>query len=88
MYTNENLFVYNKIKKTTIQLVAIRFELSELNKIKNGYFASGDCTISRRNRTPFFDRYDNQKYISKPLLNLVTTIQTIKDTADYKIRMM
>jgi hypothetical protein len=55
MYTNENLFVYNKIKENkTIRLVAIRFELSELNKIKNGYFASGDCTISRRNRTRFF----------------------------------
>jgi hypothetical protein len=26
----------------------------------------------------FFDRYDNQKYISKPLLNLVTTIQNNK----------
>jgi hypothetical protein len=39
MYTNENLFVYNKIKKDnkTIGLVAIRFELSELNKIKNGF---------------------------------------------------
>jgi hypothetical protein len=50
MYTNENLFVYNKIKKKTqktIGLVAIRFELSELKKKKMDILRLA-CTTSSR----------------------------------------
>lgn len=90
MYTNENLFVYNKIKKDnkTIGLVAIRFELSELNKIKMDILRLGLVLLVVGIGLAFLIAMIIKKYISKPLLNLVTTIQTIKDTADYKIRMV
>lgn len=88
-FTNENLFVYSKIKKDdkTIGLVCIRFELSELNKIKIDVLRLGIVLLIVGIGLAFLIAMIIKKYISKPLLNLVTGIQQIKDTGDYKIRM-
>ncbi|MFV8325633.1 PAS domain S-box protein [Flavobacterium sp. ZS1P14] len=90
MFTNENLFVYNKIKKDnkTIGLVCIRFELSELNKIKMAVLRLGIVLLIVGIGLAFLIAMIIKKYISKPLLNLVTVIQQIKDTGDYKTRMV
>jgi PAS domain S-box-containing protein len=89
-YTNKNLFVYNTIKKEneTVGLVAIRFELSELNKIKMDVLRLGVVLLVVGIGLAFLIAIIIKKYISKPLLNLVNTIETIKETADYKIRMV
>lgn len=88
-FTNENLFVYSKIKKDnkTIGIVSIRFELSELNKIKMDVLRLGIVLLVVGIGLAFLIAMLIKKYISKPLLNLVAVIQQIKDTADYKIRM-
>ncbi|MDI6032564.1 PAS domain S-box protein [Flavobacterium sp. LB2P84] len=88
-FTNENLFVYSKIKKDnkTIGLVCIRFELSELNKIKMDVLRLGIVLLVVGIGLAFLIAMIIKKYISKPLLNLVTVIQQIKDTSDYKTRM-
>ncbi|HEX9150735.1 MAG TPA: CHASE sensor domain-containing protein, partial [Flavobacterium sp.] len=90
MFTNENLFVYNKIKKDnkTTGLVCIRFELSELNKIKMDVLRLGIVLLLVGIGLAFLIAMIIKKYISKPLLNLVTVIQKIKDTGDYKTRMI
>jgi PAS domain S-box-containing protein len=90
MFTNKNLFVYNKIKKDnkTIGLVCIRFELSELNKIKMDVLRLGLVLLVVGIGLAFLIAMIIKKYISKPLLNLVTVIQQIKDTGDYKTRMV
>ena len=89
-FTNENLFVYSKIKKDnkTIGLVCIRFELSELNKIKMDVLSLGIVLLIVGIGLAFLIAIMIKKYISKPLLNLVTVIQQIKDTGDYKTRMV
>lgn len=89
LFTNENLFVYSKIMKDkeTIGLVCIRFELSELNKIKIDILRLGIALLIVGIGLAFLIAIIIKKYISKPLLNLVTGIQQIKDTGDYKIRM-
>ena len=89
LFTNQNLFVYSKIKKDkeTIGLVCIRFELSELNKIKMDVLRLGIALLIVGIGLAFLIAIIIKKYISKPLLNLVTGIQKVKDTADYKIRM-
>ncbi|MDI5897998.1 PAS domain S-box protein [Flavobacterium yafengii] len=88
-FTNENLFVYSKIKKDnkTIGLVCIRFELSELNKIKMDVLRLGIVLLVVGIGLAFLIAMIIKKYISKPLLNLVTVIQQIKDTSDYTTRM-
>ncbi|MES2853941.1 MULTISPECIES: PAS domain S-box protein [unclassified Flavobacterium] len=88
-FTNENLFVYSKIKKDnkTIGLVCIRFELSELNKIKMDVLRLGVVLLVVGIGLAFLIAMIIKKYISKPLLNLVTVIQQIKDTSDYTTRM-
>ena len=90
LFTKQNLFVYNKIKKdkTTIGLVCIRFELSELNKIKMDILRLGIVLLIVGIGLAFLIAMIIKKYISKPLLNLVTVIQQIKDTGDYKTRMI
>jgi len=89
-FTNENLFVYSKIKKDnkTIGLVCIRFELSELNKIKMDVLSLGIVLLIVGIGLAFLIAMIIKKYISKPLLKLVTVIQQIKDTGDYKTRMV
>jgi PAS domain S-box-containing protein len=90
LFTNENLFVYSKIKKDnkTVGLVCIRFELSELNKIKMDVLSLGIVLLIVGIGLAFLIAMIIKKYISKPLLNLVTVIQQIKDTGDYKTRMI
>lgn len=90
LFTNENLFVYNKIRKDnkTIGIVCIRFELSELNKIKMDVLRLGIVLLVVGIGLAFLIAIIIKKYISKPLLNLVTVIQQIKDTGDYKTRMI
>lgn len=89
LFTNENLFVYNKIKKNNevIGLVCIRFELSELNKIKFDVLRLGVVLLFVGIGLAFVIAIIIKKYISKPLLSLVETIENIKETGDYKIRM-
>jgi PAS domain S-box-containing protein len=88
-FTDQNLFVYTKIikDKETIGLVCIRFELSELNKIKMDILRLGIVLLVVGIGLAFLIAMIIKKYISKPLLNLVNGIQKVKDTADYKIRM-
>ncbi|MBP6182012.1 PAS domain S-box protein [Flavobacterium sp.] len=89
LFTNKNLFVYSKIKKDnkTLGLVCIRFELSELNKIKMDVLRLGIVLLIVGIGLAFLIAMIIKKYISKPLLNLVTVIQQIKDTGNYKARM-
>jgi PAS domain S-box-containing protein len=90
LFTNKNLFVYSKIKKDnkTIGLVCIRFELSELNKIKMDVLSLGVVLLLVGIGLAFLIAIIIKKYISKPLLNLVKVIQQIKDTNDYTTRMV
>ena len=89
MFKGNELFVYSKIKKENevIGQVLMRFELSELNKIKMDVLRMGLILLVVGIGLAFLIAIFIKKYISKPLLNLVTGIQQIKDTADYKIRM-
>src|SRR3970282_920936 len=88
-FTKENLFVYNKIKKEneTIGFVCIRFELTELSKIKMEVLSLGVVLLLVGIGLAFLIAMIIKKYISKPLSNLVEVTQKIKETADYKIRM-
>lgn len=88
LFTSKNLFVYSKIKKDskTIGLVCIRFELSELNKIKMDILSLGVVLLIVGIGLAFLIAIIIKKYISKPLLNLVKVIQQIKDTNDYTTR--
>jgi len=89
LFTDQNLFVYSKITKgnETMGMVCIRFDLSELNKIKMDVLRLGIVLLLVGIGLAFLIAVIIKKYISKPLLNLVTVIQRVKDTADYKIRM-
>ena len=89
IFTNNDLLVYSKIKKDNeiIGQVLIQFELSELNKIKMNVLRLGIVLLIVGIGLAFLIAIFIKKYISKPLLNLVTVIQQIKETADYKIRM-
>jgi PAS domain S-box-containing protein len=88
LFTKQYLFVYNKIKKenSTIGLVCIRFELSELNKIKMDIYRLGAVLLLAGIGISFLIAVFTKRYISKPLFNLVTVMQKVKDNADYKIR--
>ncbi len=88
-FTNDNLLVYSKIRKGNeiMGMVCIRFELSELNKIKMDVFRLGIVLLIVGVGLAFLIAMVIKKYISKPLLKLVTELQIIKDTADYTIRM-
>jgi PAS domain S-box-containing protein len=90
LFTKEHLFVYSTITKDDDRIgqVRIRFELSELNKIKMDVLRLGIVLLIVGIALAFLIALFIKKYISKPLMNLVTVIQTIKDTADYKIRMV
>ncbi|MFV8368757.1 PAS domain S-box protein [Flavobacterium sp. LB2R40] len=90
LFTKENLFVYSQIKKDnkTVGLVCLRFELSELNKIKMGVLRLGVVLLLVGIGLAYLIAMVIKKYISKPLLNLVTGIQQIRDTGDYKTRMV
>ena len=89
VFTNNELLVYSTIKKDNeiMGQVLIRFELSELNKIKMDVLRLGIVLLVVGIVLAFLIAIFIKKYISKPLLNLVTVIQQIKETADYKIRM-
>lgn len=88
-FTNGNLLVYSKIRKGNeiMGMVCIRFELSELNKIKMDVLRLGVVLLIVGVGLAFLIAMIIKKYISKPLLKLVTELQIIKDTADYTIRM-
>jgi PAS domain S-box-containing protein len=89
-FTDENLFVYSKILKDNkpIGTVCIRFQLSELNKIKMDVLTLGIVLLLVGIGLAFLIAIIIKKYISKPLLNLVKMIQQIKDTNDYTTRMV
>lgn len=89
LFTDKFLFFYSKIQKNneTIGFVCIRFELSQLNKIKMDVLRLGIVLLIVGIGLAFLIAIIIKKYISKPLLNLVGIIQQIKDTANYKIRM-
>lgn len=88
-FTNDNLLVYSKIRKGNeiMGMVCIRFELSELNKIKMDVLRLGIVLLIVGVGLAFLIAMIIKKYISKPLLKLVTELQKIKETADYTIRM-
>ena len=88
-FTSQHLFIYSKIKKDdeTIGYVCIRFELTELTKIKMDVLSLGVILLVVGIGLAFLIAIIIKKYISKPILNLVDVIQNIKETADYKIRM-
>lgn len=89
LFTSQHLFIYSKIKKDseTIGYVCIRFELTELSKIKMDVLSLGVILLIVGIGLAFLIAMIIKKYISKPILNLVKVIQNIKETADYKIRM-
>ncbi len=90
LYTKNNLFIYRKITKDEepIGLICIRFELSQLNKIKMGVLNLGLITLAIGIGLAFTIAVFIKKYISKPLVNLVTSLQQVTDTADFKIRLI
>ncbi len=89
IFTKDNLMVYNKIRKGNeiMGYVCIRFELSELNKIKMDVLRLGIVLLLVGIGLAFLIAQMIKKYISKPLGKLVTVLQKIKETADYSIRM-
>lgn len=90
LYTKNNLFIYRKITKDEepIGLICIRFELSQLNKIKMGVLNLGLLILAIGIGLAFTIAIFIKKYISKPLVNLVNSLQQVTDTADFKIRLM
>ncbi|MFQ3173812.1 MAG: PAS domain S-box-containing protein [Flavobacteriales bacterium] len=89
-FTNQHLFIYNKIKteNETIGFVCIRFELTELSKIKMDILRLGIILLLVGIGVAFLIAMIIKKYISTPLLNLVEVIEKIKESANYKIRML
>lgn len=90
LFTKQELFIFNKIIKEneTIGFVCLRFELTELSKIKMDVLSLGFVLLLVGIGLAFLIAMIIKKYISKPLLNLVEVIQQIKETANYKIRMV
>lgn len=90
LFTDKFLLFYSKIQKNneTIGFVCIRFELSQLNKIKMDVLKLGIVLLIVGIGLAFLIAIIIKKYISKPLLNLVKVIQQIKDTNDYTTRMV
>ncbi len=90
LYTKNNLFIYKKITKDEelLGLICIRFELSQLNKIKMGVLNLGLLILAIGIGLAFTIAIFIKKYISKPLVNLVNSLQQVTDTADFKIRLM
>ena len=90
LYTKNNLFIYRKITKDEepIGLICIRFELSQLNKIKMGVLNLGLLILAIGIGLAFTIAIFIKKYISKPLVNLVNSLQQVTDTADFKIRLI
>lgn len=90
LYTKNNLFIYRKITKDEepIGLICIRFELSQLNKIKMGVLNLGLIILAIGIGLAFTIAIFIKKYISKPLVNLVNSLQQVTDTADFKIRLI
>jgi PAS domain S-box-containing protein len=90
LFTKTDLFVFNKIKKEneTIGFVCLRFELTELTKIKMDILSLGLVLLLVGISLSFLIAVIVKKYISRPLVNLVEVIQQIKETADYKIHMV
>ncbi|MCE9539183.1 MAG: HAMP domain-containing protein, partial [Bacteroidetes bacterium] len=88
LFTDNYLFVYHKIQKDneTLGVVCIRFELSQLNTIKMNIYLLGLVLLLIGIGFAFLIAVILQPYISNPLLNLVTVMQKVRDTADYKIR--
>ncbi len=88
-FTNQNLFVYSKIIKDNeiLGYVSLRFELTQLSKIKMDILRLGIALLFVGIGLAFLIAMIIKKYISKPILNLVKTTQIIKDSADYSIRM-
>lgn len=90
VFTKNNLFIYSKIskEKETLGTVCIRFELSQLNQIKTNVLRLGIVLLIVGITLAFLIAIFIKKYISKPLLNLVTVIQQVTDTSDFKTRMV
>jgi PAS domain S-box-containing protein len=89
-FTRQHLFVYNKVKKDNkiIGFVCLRFELTELKKIKMDVLSLGVVLLIVGISLALLIAIIIKKYISTPLLNLVEVIGKIKDSADYKIRVL
>ncbi|MFT5254654.1 MAG: PAS domain S-box-containing protein, partial [Flavobacteriales bacterium] len=89
-FTRKHLFVYNKIKKEneTIGFVCLRFELSELKKIKMDILKLGIILLLVGLGLSFIIALIIKKYISTPILKLVEVTKKVKESADYKIRIL
>jgi PAS domain S-box-containing protein len=89
-FTRQNLFVYNKIKKDnkTIGVVCLRSDLTELKKIKMEVLSLGIVLLLVGLGLALLIAMIIKKYISTPLLNLVEVTEKIKESADYKIRVL
>ncbi|MGO4817245.1 PAS domain S-box protein [Flavobacterium sp. W22_SRS_FP1] len=89
-FTRQNLFIYNKLKKDnkTIGFVCLRFELTELKRIKMDILSLGIVLLLVGLGLALLIAITIKKHISTPLLNLVAVIAKIKESADYKIRVL
>jgi PAS domain S-box-containing protein len=90
LFTKQNLFVFSRIqtKNETLGFVCIRFELKELNKIKMDVLTLGLILFFVAISLTFLVTIIIKKYISTPLFNLLEVVQKVKETADYKIRVV
>lgn len=82
------LLAYEKIQKNqeTIGWVSIRFELSGLRKIQTEILSLAIALLLVGTGFAFLIAVIVQNYISKPLLNLVSVMQLVESTSDYKVR--
>jgi len=88
-FVDGKLFVYSAIRKgkDIMGMVCIRFELSEINKIKMDILKLGVILIVIGMLLAFVIATMIKAYISKPMSRLVTSLQGIKETGNYNIRM-
>jgi PAS domain S-box-containing protein len=90
IFTRQYLFIYNNIKKNNeiIGVVCLRSELTELKTIKMEILTLGIILLFVGLCLAILIAIIIKKYISTPLISLVEVIKTIKESADYKIRML
>jgi signal transduction histidine kinase len=83
--TDGFLYVYKKIVKDTetIGTVCLQVELSQLEEIKNQKFTITAILLIVGIGLAFLIAIVNQRYISKPLLDLVEIMRTIRKGEDY-----
>jgi len=84
-FTDGFLYVYKNIIKDNELLgtVCLKVELSELQGIINQKIMIGALLLIVGITLAFVIAIINQGYISKPLISLITTIDTIRESGDY-----